>query len=55
MRHTKTHGNGPAALVLAGPGFVKVKIKFHFYKKKKQVIKKSASVIFGPVRLVILS
>ena len=29
------------------------KIKVHFYKK--QVIKKSASVIFGLVRLIILS
>ena len=36
-------GNGPAALVLAGPVFVKVKMEVHFYKK--QVVKKSASVI----------
>ena len=37
--------NGPAALVLAGPVFSQgEKIKVHFYKK--QVIKKSASVIF---------
>ena len=45
--------NGPAALVLAGPVFLKVKIKFHFYNK--QVINKSASVIFGLVRLIVLS
>ena len=46
-------GNGPAAPVLAGPVFLKVKMKFNFYKK--QVINKSASVIFGLVRLIILS
>ena len=42
-------GNGPAAPVLAGPVFLKV---VHFYKK--QVIKKSASMIFGLVRLILL-
>ena len=46
-------GNGPAAPVLAGPVFLKVKMKFKFYKK--QVINKSASVIFGLVTLIILS
>ena len=45
--------NGQAAPVLAGPVFLKVKIKFNFFKKK--VINKSTSVIFGLVRLVILS
>ena len=45
--------NGLAALVLAGSVFLKVKINFHFYKK--QVIKKSISVIFGLVGLIILS
>ena len=45
--------NGPAALVLAGPVFLKVKMKFNFYKK--QEINKSASVIVGLVRLIILS
>ena len=33
--------------------FLKVKAKFHFYKK--QVINKIISVIFGHVRLIILS
>ena len=46
-------GNGPAAPVLAGPVFLKVKMKFNFYKK--QVISKSVSVIFRLVRLIILS
>ena len=41
-------GNGLAALI-----FLKIKIKFYFYKK--QVINKSASVIFGLVRLITLS
>ena len=45
--------NGLAAPALAGSIFLKVKIKVHFYKK--QLIKKSASVIFGLVRLIILS
>ena len=43
----RSGGNCPAA-----PVFSKVK-KFHFYKK--QVINKSASMIFGLVRLSILS
>ena len=42
----------PAAPVLAGPVFLKVK-KFHFCER--QVINKSASVILGLIRLVILS
>ena len=42
-----------AAVVLAGPDFLKVKIKFHFYKK--QIMNKSASGIIGLVRLIILS
>ena len=42
----------PAALVLARPFFLKVKMKFHFYKK--QVINIRASVIFGLVKLIIL-
>ena len=46
-------GNGPAAPILAGPVFLKVKMKFKFYKK--QVTNKSASVIFGLVTLIILS
>ena len=46
-------GNGSAAPVLAGPVFLKVKIKIHFYKN--QVINKSASVIVGLIRLIILS
>ena len=46
-------GNGPAAPVLAEPVLLKVKINFYFYKM--QVIYKSASVIFGFVRLIILS
>ena len=41
-------GNGPAALVLAKPVFLKVIMNFHFYKKqvrnKSEVINKSASV-----------
>ena len=41
--------NGLATLVLVGPVFLKVKIKLHFYKK--QVVNKSASVIFGLVKL----
>ena len=45
--------NGPAALVLAGPVFSIVKLKSHFYKK--QVIYKSTSMIFGLIRLIILS
>ena len=46
-------GNGPAAPVLAGPVFLKVKMKFSFYRK--QIINKTASVIFGLIRLIILS
>ena len=48
--YLRADGNGPAAPVLAGPV---VKITFHFYKK--QVIKKSDSVIFGLTSLIILS
>ena len=45
-------GAGPAGPVLAGPLLFKVKINFHFCKK--QVINRSASVIFRLVRLIIL-
>ena len=45
-------GAGPAGQVLAGPLLFKVKIKFHFCKK--QVMNRSASVIFRLVRLIIL-
>ena len=45
-------GAGPAGQVLAGPLLFKVKIKFHFCKK--QVMIRSASVIFRLVRLIIL-
>ena len=45
-------GAGPAGPVLAGPLLFKVKIKFHFCKK--QVMNRSASVIFRLVRLIIL-
>ena len=48
----RANGNSPAAPVLAGPVFLKIKITFHFYKK--QVIKKSDSVIFGLTSLIIL-
>ena len=41
-----------AALVLARPVFLKVKINFHFYKM--QVINKIVSVLIGLVRLIIL-
>ena len=50
---TKAGGSGPAVLGLAGPVFLKVKIKSYFYKK--QVISRSASVIFGHFRFIILS
>ena len=40
-------GNGLAASVLAGPVFLKVKIKIYLYK--------SSSVIFGLIRVIILS
>ena len=43
---------GPAGQVLARPLFLKAKIKFHF--TKKQVVSKSARVIFGLARLVLL-
>ena len=42
--------SGPAAPVLAGPVFLKVKVKFHFYKN--QVINKSASVTLDLLDLV---
>ena len=45
-------GAGPAGQVLAGPLLFKVKIKCHFCKK--QVMNRSASVIFRLVRLIIL-
>ena len=46
-------GNSSAAPVLARPVFLKVKMKFNFYIK--QVINKIADVIFGVIRLIILS
>ena len=49
----RASGKDPAALVLVGPVFLKVKMKFHFCKK--QVPNKSVCVIFGLVRLIILS
>ena len=45
-------GISPAAPVLAGPVFLKVKTKFHFCKR--QVINKSASVILGLIKAIIL-
>ena len=51
--HVRAGGNGPAAPVLAGPVFLKAKMKFNFYKK--QLMNKSASVIFVLFRLIILS
>ena len=50
--NNKAGRSNPTTPVLAGPVFLKVKIKYHFYKK--QAINKSASVIFGLVRLIIL-
>ena len=50
---SRAGGNDPAAPVLARPFFLKIKIKFHFYKN--QVINKSASVIVGLIRLIIIS
>ena len=44
-------GNGPATPVLARPVFLKVKNKNPFLQK---AIRKSASVIFGLVRLILL-
>ena len=44
-------GNSLAALALAGPVFLKVKIKVHFYKK--EVINKSAGLIFELVMLIL--
>ena len=44
-------GAGPASPVLAG-SLLFVKNKFHFFKK--QVMNRSASVIFRLVRLIIL-
>ena len=45
-------GASPAGPVLAGPLLFKVKMKFHFCKK--QVMNRSATVIFRLVRLTIL-
>ena len=42
-------GNGPAAPILVGPVFLKVKMKVHFYEK--QVIQ-NASVIYELARLL---
>ena len=44
---------GPATPDLARPVFLKVGVEFYFCKK--QLINKSVSVIFGLVRLIILS
>ena len=49
-RYVRASGNGPAALILAAPVFLKIKINFHFCKK--QVVNKSASVIIDLVRLI---
>ena len=48
--YNRAGGNSPAALVLAGPGFLKVKMKFNFYKKqlidrKKRHIKIDRKII----------
>ena len=51
--YIRAGGNGPSAPVLARPVLLEVKMKFNFYKK--QVLNKSASVIFGLVRLITLS
>ena len=51
--YSKAGGSSLVVLVLAGPVFLKVKIKVNFYKK--QVINKSASVIFELARLIVLS
>ena len=50
--YNRAGGNGPAAPVLARPVFLKLKMKFNFYKK--QVINKSACVIVGLVKPVII-
>ena len=50
---SRAGGIGPAAPVLIGPVFLKIKTKFHFCKR--QIISKSASVILGLIRLIILS
>ena len=47
----RASGIGSAAAVLAGPVFLKVKTKFHFYKM--QIINKSANVILELVRLIL--
>ena len=48
----RTGGNSPAALLLAGSLFLRMELKFYFYKKPG--INKSAIVIFGLVRLIII-
>ena len=50
---SRAGGNGLAAPVLTGPVFLKVKMKFNFYKK--ETMNKNASVIFRLVKLIILS
>ena len=50
--YNRAGGNGPTAPVLAGPVFLKAKMKFNFCKK--QLMNESASVIFmlfGPIIL----
>ena len=49
----RADGSSPAAPVLPGPVFLKVKVKFHFYKK--QVKTRNTGVIFGLLRLTILN
>ena len=51
--NTRAGGIGPAALVLAGPVFSQGKNKIPFLQKASN--KQSASVIFGLIRLIILS
>ena len=51
--HYRASGIGPAAPVLAGPVFSQGKSKIPFLRKASN--KQSASVIFGLIRLIILS
>ena len=52
-RHTGLAKSGPAAPVLAGPVFSQSKNKIPFLQIARN--KQSASVIFGLIRLIILS
>ena len=49
----RASGIGLAAPVLAGLVFLKVRIKFHFYKKYME--NKCATMILGLIRLITLS